>query len=96
MNKHEKAALILKEHQEWRMGGDGEPTNPQALTSAIYHAIEALTQAAEIDRGDKVVVPREPTDEMLRKADEIFWSKTTIDYVDLYQAMLAASGVRDE
>lgn len=42
MTKLDKAIRILKEHQEWRLGGDGEPTNPQCLTSAINTIIGEL------------------------------------------------------
>jgi len=48
MNEYKDAALILQPRQEWRLGGDGEQTNPVELTSAINVALGALNLAADI------------------------------------------------
>ena len=44
MNTSE-AIKILKEHQEWRLGGDNKATNPKDLTKAIDTAIKILKQS---------------------------------------------------
>jgi len=36
------AIKVLEAHQEWRTGGDGDPTDPKELTEAIEVAINIL------------------------------------------------------
>lgn len=38
------AIKVLEAHQEWRTGGDGEPTDPKDLTEAMDIAINILNQ----------------------------------------------------
>ena len=37
-----EALKIMEEHQKWRLGGDGHPTDPKKLTEALSVAIEYL------------------------------------------------------
>lgn len=60
-----------------------------------YWNKEALTRMAEIEEGKSVVVPVEPTDAMKLAGNTTLRSKS-ISAIDIYKAMLAASGVRDE
>ena len=49
----------------------------------------ALTQALEIAKGDKVVVPREPTQEMIDVGiEQIAFGN---DFMDAYEAMIAVA-----
>jgi hypothetical protein len=53
----------------------------------LYLAI--LTQALEIAKGDKVVVPREPTQEMIDVGiEQIAFGN---DFMDAYEAMIAVA-----
>jgi len=50
----------LRDHQTWRMGGDGAMTPPKDLTVAIEYAIrccEAIQSRTKTLRYDEIVVP---------------------------------------
>jgi len=40
---------VLREHQTWRMGGDGPMTPPKDLTAAIEYAIQCCEAIQRID-----------------------------------------------
>lgn len=42
-----EAIKVLADHQEWRCGGDGPQTCPQALTEALDLAIAALAEGLD-------------------------------------------------
>lgn len=46
-----EAIKILAEHQEWRLGADTEPTDPNELTEALDIAIHLLNQLTVEDEG---------------------------------------------
>jgi len=51
---------ILREHQAWRLGGDGPMTHPKDLTAAIEYAIqccEAIQSRAKTMRYDEITEP---------------------------------------
>jgi hypothetical protein len=39
-----EAIKTLEDHQNWRMGGNGEPTDPKKLTEAIGMVLFAARQ----------------------------------------------------
>lgn len=39
-----EALIVLKEHQEWRLGANTHPMDPKLLTEAMEVAINLLTQ----------------------------------------------------
>ena len=95
MNKFEEAKrrlnLIVQNGDHTANGVNIGNVRPAFLRHCDIAEIRtALTQAAEIERGDKVVVPREPTDEMVEAGysagDGARYAGT------IYKAMLAASG----
>jgi len=50
----------LRDHQAWRMGGDGPMTPPKDLTAAIEYAIqrcEAIQSRAKTLRYNEITVP---------------------------------------
>jgi hypothetical protein len=48
MSKYQNALEVLKRHQEWRLGGDGKPTDPKQLTLAVDTAVTALKIAERL------------------------------------------------
>jgi len=51
-----KCAEILRKHNEWRRGGDGEQTNPLELGIAIDTALDLLSQPKNFGRHDLMAV----------------------------------------
>jgi len=59
MTNNEKPQT-LREHQAWRLGGDGPMTPPKDLTAAIEYAIqccEAIQSRAKTLRYDEITAP---------------------------------------
>ena len=48
MTNNEKLQ-ILRDHQAWRLGGDGPMTPPKDLTAAIEYAIQCVEAMQRID-----------------------------------------------
>jgi len=59
---------ILRDHQAWRMGGDGPMTAPKDLTAALDWAIECVEA---IQRIDDALVDRENGDLWFMRLSEI-------------------------
>ena len=59
------AAEILEEHNAWRRGGDGEPTDVRLLGLAIDQAVEVLKRTPALV--SKPRVKRKPKKERLRR-----------------------------
>jgi hypothetical protein len=44
----EQCANLLRDHNEWRRGGEGEATNPLELGNAIDTAVDLIDQQSDI------------------------------------------------
>jgi hypothetical protein len=79
MTNHYEGELLL---------AHGEPQYIQDCNDAIK---TILTQALEIAKGDKVVVSREPTNEIICAAFEVCDGYNAKYYQRLYKAMIAVA-----
>lgn len=69
MNEELKVAIeLVQRHQDWRRGAEIEMENPKELGVSIDTVIEAARELLQLKDGthpDMVMVPKEPTYEML-------------------------------
>jgi len=64
---------ILRNHQLWRMGGDGPMTPPKDLTAAIEYAIRCVEAKHRVE------------EEVLKRAQDKLWNISLSDIIALTQ-----------